>query len=289
LHAESAPVGASAFTMSHDFTSWSNQGGTRPHILALIDKARANNRKIVTAMTGGAHSWYITNGKFDMNKWKHGDPAVFGTGMDGYNTPAIKEAVAQAVADGVILGNVIMDEPEHSSWGGVMTKPMLDEMVRYVKAIFPTLPVGADFGPTRDHWDPTRRFTDMDFVTHQYNHWVTEGDVARFRDSSLAWDRRDGVRTVFSINVLNGGIQAARDGQWICDPNTTGGRGEYEPNCQVTPTQLRNWGILFGAAGAGLKMWKYDADMMRQTSYQTAAQAVANDMANRPAVSWRRP
>jgi hypothetical protein len=294
LMGDAAPVGASAFTLSHDFTSWSNQGGTRPHILTLIANARARGIKLVTAMTG-SHSPYITDGKFDMEKFKHGNPSVPGSGMDGYRNSVIQDSVAQAVADGVLLGNVIMDEPEHDSWGKTasgedfMTKAMLDEMARYVKAIFPTLPVGVDFGPTRAHWRPNETFSDVDFVNHQYNWWVTQGNVVQFRDSALVWDARDGVRTLLGINVLNGGIQAARDGQWNCSTTTTGGRGTSDPNCRVTAAQLRDWGILFGRASNAVKLWKYDRDMMGQTAYQNAARDVRDDLATQPAKSWLRP
>jgi hypothetical protein len=35
--------------------------------------------------------------------------------MDGFNTPAIRDAVAAAVADGTIIGESVMDEPQQSA------------------------------------------------------------------------------------------------------------------------------------------------------------------------------
>ena len=95
-------------------------------------------------MTGGAHNLYKTAGVFDLAKWQ--------AAMDAYNTQAIRDAIAEGVADGTIVGNSVMDEPQQhgvssdpdKTWGpsGTMTKVRVDGMCAYVKAIFPTLPVG---------------------------------------------------------------------------------------------------------------------------------------------------
>ena len=139
-------IGVSSFSMSLDFTTWSDQGESRPHILTRIDAARARGLKLVLTLTGGAHERYITNGRFDIEKWKHGNPLYSGSGMDGYNTSTITTAVAQAVADGVVLGSSVMDEPSRTTSWGPMTKAVVDTMCAYVKGIFPTLPVGVRGG-----------------------------------------------------------------------------------------------------------------------------------------------
>ena len=69
-------------------------------LLARIDEARRKGVKLMTAMTGG-HDQYLTDGVFDMAKWK--------AKMDAYNTPTIKQAVAAAVADGTLIGNSVME------------------------------------------------------------------------------------------------------------------------------------------------------------------------------------
>ena len=85
----------------------------------------------------------MTDGKFDLAKWR--------ARMDTYNTPAIKQAVAAAVADGTIIGNSVMDEPHNETvaagWGGNVTKAMVDGMCGYVKQIFPTLDGGRGARP----------------------------------------------------------------------------------------------------------------------------------------------
>jgi hypothetical protein len=53
--------------------------------------------------------------------------------------------------------------------------------------------------------------------------------------------KRDGHAIAFSLNTLSGGFQAARDGNWYCSLETTGGRGTYDPNCRMTAQQIRDF------------------------------------------------
>ena len=114
----------------------------------------------------------------------------------------------------------------------------------------------------------------------QYAH--RHGDVRKFRDDALALGRRDGIAIAFSMNIMNGGIQAARDGRWACDPNLTAGRGTYEPNCRMTPQQVRDWGIILGEAGCALMMWRYDDTFMAKAENQAAFGEVAKRLATVP-------
>jgi hypothetical protein len=273
-------IGTASFTASHDFTTWASAGGDRPHILTRIDAARAKGLKLLLAMTGGGHDRYTTNGKFDIEKWKHGNPAYPGSGMDGYDiSSAIKAAVAQAVKDGVILGNSVIDEPSRSaSWGEMMTKPIVDSMCAYVKRIFPTLPVGV---VAVHWWRPQEHYGVCDFIVSQFEYDVRPGGgpgsdtPTAFRDAGLAVAAADRVSIVFSMNVLGGGPSAAS-----C------GRGGKE--CLMSASELKNAGLTLGPAGSGLLMWRYDTTMMRQTTYQSAVEEIAADLRTRQVKSWRR-
>ena len=102
--------GPAPFTASHNYINADS-------LVLQINAARAKGHRLMTAMTGGATAKYVTNGNFDLAKWK----AV----MNGYNKSALKTAVAAAVADGTIIGNSMVDEPETKKWGTTMTKPGL--------------------------------------------------------------------------------------------------------------------------------------------------------------------
>jgi hypothetical protein len=183
--------------------------------------------------------------------------------------------VAQAVADGVILGNSVMDEPSRSSSWGMMTKPIVDSMCAYVKKIFPTLPVGV---VAVHWWRPQEHYGVCDFIVSQFEYDVRPGGgpgsdtPTAFRDAGLAVAAADRVSIVFSMNVLHGGPAAAGCGS----------------DCQMSPSELRNAGLILGPAGSGLLMWRYDTTMMQQTPYESAVEDIAADLRTRPVKSWRR-
>jgi len=269
LVANDGPIGD--FTMSLD-------GVNAKVIVDRISWARTNRFRLLMNMTGGSHSLYMTDGVFDMGKWK--------AKMDTYNTASIRDAVARGVADGVIIGNSVMDEPNAAgfgdvggnTWGpaGTMNKARVDSMCGYVKGIFPTLPTGVFH--RHDVLEPTKNYAVCDFIADQY---VTRaGDVTAFRDAALAFARRSNISIVFSLNILNGGTQDKTDGTWDC--TGTGGLGTRTGNCRMTPEQVRNYGDVLGPPGCGLLMWQYDDRFMSVPDNQAAFRYLATLLGGLP-------
>jgi len=248
-------------------------------VLTVISTARAKGQRIVLAMTGGNANDFKTNGKFDVNKWK--------SQMSKFNTATIRNAVAQAVSDGIVIGNTMMDEPETVKWGGNVTKALLDQMAVYAKGIFPTLPQGVNVGPPAYKiWQTTARFTKVDWVRYQYSWWVTEGNVAQWRDIVLDQARKDGVQPAFSLNILDGGTKD-KSGAWDC-PGL--GKGTYAPNCNMTADQVRSWGrTLAAAGGCAMMMWRYDNAYITKSANQDAFRDVASATASAARKSCKRP
>jgi hypothetical protein len=263
------------FTVSQNYTSPET-------VVAMIDNARAARQSLILALTGGGAAQYSSDGAFDLAKWERR--------IDRYNTPAIRDAIAAGVGDGTVLGNSLMDEPENKKWGGAMTKPLLDTMAAYAKIYFPTLPMGPSHGPNGYYqWRPTERYRVVDYVLDQYNYWITKGDVAAWRDKVLAQAKLDGVGVVFSMNILDGGENAPRDGAWACPSGTSAGRGTVAPACRMTAAQIRDWGKRLGPAGCALLMWRYDATAMARPDNQQAMRDVAAALAKAPRRPCTRP
>jgi hypothetical protein len=169
--------------------------------------------------------------------------------MNSFNTPTIKAAVRAAVADGTLVLNGMLDDADVASRWGVMTKPMLDNMARYSESIFPTLPVSVN---VQYNYRSHERFYVVDAIYSQYRWWRTSGNIREYRDKALAVARREGIKVLFGMNILDGGIPNRTS--WSC----AYGRGTYYPNCRMSPTQVREWGKALGPAGSGLLMWRYD-------------------------------
>jgi hypothetical protein len=237
-------------------------------ILARLNEARAKNLTVVMAMTGGGHPQYMTDGVFDMAKWR--------AKMDTYNTPAIKAAVAAGVADGTIIGNSVMDEPHNhwfaNTWGpeGTMNKARVDGMCAYVKNIFPTLPVGVvhDFTVL----EPEKNYQNCEFLLTQYRQ--SKGDVVAYRNAALAFGRRSGVSIIFALNVLHGGPASASCPKYGDDPNGM--------LCPMTPEQVRSWGLTLGEAGCALNMWRFEAAYFNEPTIQSAVRTVADALTKLP-------
>jgi hypothetical protein len=269
-------AGTETFDLTHD-------GIRAAGIVKRIDDARARNVRLLLNMTGG-HDPYLTNGAFDMRKWRDS--------MATYDTAPIRDAVARAVADGILIGNSVMDEPhvdgtgtDGNTWGpaGTMTKARVDSMCAYVKSIFPTLPVGV----VHQHqlFEPTRSYRVCEFLVDQYA--ARLGTPEQFRDGALAMARRDGMRILFGANELNGGPQD-RDGVWDCK-DQGGYKGQTAPNCQVPPDSLRRWYPILARAGCAFRVWRWDDVSTNTSAYRAARQAVRDSLAGASAPTCGRP
>jgi hypothetical protein len=228
--------------------------------------------RLILNMTGGRHERYKTNEKFDLAKWK--------ARMDQYDTPAIKAAIAAGVADGTILLNSVVDEPNVKSWGGAFTKALVDEMATYVRKMFPTLPVGAS---SRYDWRPDETYRAIDAIVTQYA-W-NKGSITEYRDQALAMAARNGISVVFALNIIDGGEYSYKT--MACPTPATGGHGSYPPACRMTPDQIREWGLVLGPAGCGLFMWRFQEDAVSAANLQ-AFRDLAERLAKIPARPCRR-
>jgi hypothetical protein len=217
-------------------------------------------------MTGGNHARYITNGKFSWAKWT----AV----QDSFNTPAIRTGLAAAVQDSTVPFVTVMDEPNHSSWGGNVRKSTVDSMSRYVKGIFPT--VKTQVAVAWD-WQKSIPYTSLDVAQTQYS--LSKGDVRAYIDSAVTTAARNHVGLALSMNILNGGTQVLN-----CPIPSTGGVGTLPPGCKMNPTQLDTLGTLLAQVPQScvLMMWQYDPVFMAIPANRAAFQHVASVAALRP-------
>jgi hypothetical protein len=263
--------GPGPFTLSQD-------NAFLPTTLAQrIQAARQKGLRLVLVMTGGSSS-VTTDGKFDLAKWR--------ARMDRLNTSTIRKAVADGVADGTVIGNKLIDEPENPKWGGVLNKATLDGMATYAKKIFPTLPMGVGHGAPGFKWRSGERYKVLDWVSVQYAYSYNQGKVTAWREQVLEFAARNGVRPMFSLNILNGGVMDTA-GIWDCPG--TGGKGTRTSHCRMTAEQVRTYGRAIGPFGCALLMWRYDDAFMAKAANRSAFADVATVLKSKPRPSCRRP
>jgi hypothetical protein len=245
-----------------------------------ITTSRTKHARVNLFFGGGGHAQYKTNGKFDLTKWKN-KMATFGTAAN-------KTCVAAGVADGTVIGGSLLDEPEIADWGGVLTKPMINDMASFMKKMFPTLPVGPNHGMQGHNWRTSERYTTVDYANYQFNWNATRpgGDLTAWRNAVFKQAALDGVTPAFSLNVINGGTLAGSN--WNC----TAHRGTRDPLCNMTPAQLEAWGKAQVPGGCWLLLWTdglYDQPFFASSANQSALRAIAAVTAAAPARSCRRP
>jgi len=259
-------------------------------IVSRLNAARSGGYKVILNLTGGPHSDYmsIIDGvdQFDESKWR--------AKMATYSTSTIRQAVAQAVAEGIVVGSSVMDEPYvygtadggGNTWGpkGTMTKARVDTLCGVVKGMFPTLAVGV--AHQHNVFEPDKSYQICEFTIDQYD-W-RRGDVQTFRDDGLAMAQRDHMSIMFGMNVINGGVQD-KDGNYTCDGAGQGGKGNREPNCRMTAQQVRDWGLLLGKAGCGLYMWRADDKFIADPAMQQTLKDLAAGLGSAPFRSCSRP
>ncbi len=240
-------------------------------IVASLEAADTAGVHVVLAMTGGSHDNYITTGAFDRAKWNQRQST--------FDTPTIKAAVAARVLDGTIVAASVMDEPDHVSWGGVMTGAEIDSMSGYVKAIFPTLPTAT---VVQLDWYPAYRYQSLDLLIRQFSYdlFPAQGPnlPAAYRDQTIAQAATQHVGVLFSMNILDGGSRVAG-----CPVPETGGPGTYGANCRMTPPQVEAAADALTALGAcGMLMWESNAAYFADAAHVAAFTSAATLLASRP-------
>jgi hypothetical protein len=272
----------------------SNTNPSANSILSTLDAARTKRLRLLLALTGGPHSasnpgccLSLVNGvwTFDHTKWS--------ATLAKFNTATIRQAIAQAVADGTVIGNTVMDEPyvsggsggDGNTWGpkGTMTKARVDSLCAEVRTLFPTLPAGVQHGHLS--FEPTKSYRVCDFLLDSYG--AGRGSVTDYRDAGLAMAARDGYTELFGINVLDGGLPDT-DGTYDCTGPGQGGIGLWGNHCRMTATQVHDFGLALGPAGCGFFMWRYNDAFWSRTDNQQAFKDVAAAIATLPSRPCRR-
>lgn len=259
--------------------------------ISRINAIRTAGIRVLGQLVGGAHSNYLTNGVFDPARWK----AKMNTYRD---TPGVVAAIQKLYADGLFLGFNMVDEPHHSSWGGYFTnngKLSLDALATYAKSILGNqIPCGISQGG-QDDWLADQTYQVVDYAEYQYGEFSCGHDVPTWRDRAKAQALHDGIKHIFSINLLDGGVKVLN---CPLDPvDSTGGRGTFgntlaapnwNGNCRVTATRYGEIAAALIGHSAGLVGWTYRVDMFEQQAYEDQFAIAKVALAGQPRINLHR-
>jgi hypothetical protein len=229
------------------------QALTRSVATSRLDAARSKGSRVIVSLVGGGKLYRNADGTFNLAKWKERVDL-----FRGYD-------FAKYVSAGTVIGHYLVDEAACAKcWGGkTLTYSQIEEMSRYSKSLWPTLPTGVRAPPSLLG---STKFVSLDFGWAQW-----EGPLWKPSYRLTPEQFRD------RLNYLNGGDRSSGI------PGTVSGK--YE----MTSSEVRRVGKVLAAATYGCAMlsWKYDLAFVGRSGMKAALDEVAAAGRNRSRMSCR--
>jgi len=250
-----------------------------------LDAARSNGKRVIISLAGSPKYYRNSDGTFNLTKWKSRIDVY-----RGYN-------FSQYVSAGTVIGHYLVDESFCAKcWGGkTISYSQIEEMSRYSKSLWPTLPTGVRAPPSLLG---STRYSSLDFGWAQW-----EGPLhvpsyrltpEQFRDQETARARSLGLGLVFGLNYLDGGDGTSRiQGTYAPDPNLSDTKYcESGGKCYryaMSATEVRRVGKVFAAAAYGCAVlnWPYNTTFLSRSGMKAALDEVVATARNRSRTSCK--
>ena len=239
-----------------------NPAGDPVKLMRDLDTARAHSTRVWISFTGNEENLRNGNG-FDIEKWKA-------------RTDRFRELdLTPYIADGTLLGNYVMDEPEDkANWDGIRVPPeTVEEIAAYSKSIWPTLPTMVRTPPT---YLEGHDYSALDAARVQYLDRFAPADS--FIPANIEAARKLGLALVGGLNVLNGG-----DG-------SSGIPGRKEGKFAMGPDEIRTFGKKFLAEPyiCAFIIFEYDEGYLARPGIREAIAELAEIARTLPKKECRR-
>lgn len=231
-------------------------------LLADLEAARRANMRVFISFTGNEQHNRDENG-FSFTKWKQRVDRFRNADLTPY------------IADGTILAHIIMDEPtDPHNWNGkIVTHQEINDMARYSKEVWPTMPT---YIRTWPEYLKGGQFPHLDALWFHYlDRW---GDIDAFLNKHLGDLRELGLKVIGGLNVLNGGSKSS------------GIPGKGQGKNAMSADEIRNWGGKFFAEPnmCAFLLWEYDSDYLNRPDIKAAVEELAAKARNYPKKSCAR-
>jgi len=246
----------------------------RNQVGAVLRAARVGKVRVVLNLGGAKDNVRGTSGRFDLARWK--------ARIDGYRDVDF----APYVEEGLVLAHYLVDEPyARQSWGGhEISRADLEEMARYSKSIWPTLPTAVRAPPA---WlaEDGATYRSLDIAWAQWagpgragGEWRTPEE---FRDQYVSYAKRLGLGLIVGLNQLNAG-----DG-------SSGVRGTTDNprDWEMSAAELAHVGTVLVQTpyACAFMSWRYDAQFETRPGMRAALDTVAVLARMRGGTSCLRP
>jgi hypothetical protein len=217
-------------------------------ILRNLATIKARGGRVILSLGGSQKYFKDARGHFSLSKWK--------ARVDRFR--AVK--FSSYIDDGTILGHYLIDEPydAHNFAGQEVGGATLEEVAKYSKEIWPSLPTIVRAEPYLVQWSGTYRYLDAAWA--QYLH--RKGDVEDYIAENVRFAKSMGLALVVGLNLHDGGIG----------------------NRAMTASQVLSWGstLLSGSDPCAFISWKYNATYLARPDVHEAMEALSDIARNRP-------
>jgi hypothetical protein len=234
---------------------------------STLSTARSAGMRVVISVAGNRSNYTNSDRTFNMSKWKSRVYAWRSFPFASY------------VSSGTVIGHYLVDEPTCTTcWGGrAITTAQIEEMARYSKSLWPSMPTTVRASPIRL---PLITYRYLDFAWSQwegpYHGTSFRLTPSQFRDKEVAAAQKRRLGLVFGLNYINGG-----DG-------SSGILGTYAnarlvKRFQMSASEVKKVGGVLAASSyaCGVVSWQYDTRFLSRTGMTTAMSYVGGIARNR--------
>jgi len=232
------------------------------YLLSYLEAARRSGTKLILSFSGGQSNFQNADGSFSMSKWKERVNRYRSIDFSSY------------IKDGTIIGHYLVDEPhDKSNWGGTTISPAtLDEMARYSKQLWPTIPTVARTWPAYLKGSTYRH---LDGAWAQYHERF--GSVETWISNNVRDAKASGLALVVGLNQLAGGT------------SSSGLSGYYDNGYSMSARELETWGgaLLNDPYACAFLSWRHDPDYMARSDIKAAMVRLSEKARNHTSKSCR--
>jgi len=226
-------------------------------LLADLERARRANARVFISFTGNPQYNRDEDG-FSLAKWTQRVDRFRHVDLEPY------------IADGTILGHLLMDEPnDPREWNGeTVSLADIEGMAAYSKQVWPSM---VTFVRAFPEYLEGGRFPHLDALWFQYlDRWAP---LDEFIAKHFTEARPLGLRVITGLNVLNGGSKSS------------GIPGRRQGKSAMSADELRAWGgkLLEQPGLCAFLLWEYDEAYLARADIKAAVEDLAAKARSYPA------
>ncbi|MFL5536085.1 MAG: hypothetical protein ACJ8AP_10310 [Gemmatimonadales bacterium] len=215
-------------------------------MLKTLAQIKARGGRVVLALAGHENYYKDAQGHFSFSMWKERVNRYKGVNLSSF------------VADGTVIGHYMIDEPNDPyNWHGEpIPGSMLEEMAKYSKSLWPTMPTIVRSHPTyMDNFTTTYKYLDAAWAQYAERF----GDPKAYLAANIAAARSKGLALVVGLNITMGTLKKT----------------------EISAQQIESWGsaLLSDSYPCAFISWQYRAAYLNRPDIRAAMARLAQKAA----------